>query len=491
MLIFEKGKSGRINPQHLSKSVKGRVGFPSTISQSLQRNTKPHLPQVSELEAVRHYTKLSQKNYSITTELYPLGSCTMKYNPWVCHTLASHDRFLSCHPASSSQNVQGTLQILYELQKMLATICGMQSCSLTPMAGAQGEFAGMLMIKKYLQKKKLHYKTQILIPESAHGTNPASAVMCGFEVIEVKSEPNGNTSLSDLKSKIGKQTAGIMLTNPSTYGLYESNITEIAAAIHKVDGLLYYDGANLNALLGKVTPGDIGFDVMHSNLHKTFATPHGGGGPGSGAILANKKLAPFLPNPYIIKNKRNGYEFSTHSTTQSKESIGQLSQWFGNIGVLIRAYIYIRLVGKEYLSDVSDYAVLNANYLMSKMLEIGYTSPFANRYAGHEFIISMQNEKKIFGVTAHDLAKNMLDYGYHAPTTYFPTNIPECLLFEPTETESKQDIDGLIAALKDFKARINARDPSVKTAPNKCMIAKVDETQASHPKFLDIAYKKE
>lgn len=457
-----------------------------------RRKQQAALPEVSELEAVRHYTKLSQKNYSITTECYPLGSCTMKYNPWVCHTLAMNNKFLQVHPAQDSQSMQGTLQILFELQELLKTICGMHSCSLTPMAGAQGELAGMLMIKKHLQRKKQLHKNEVLVPVSAHGTNPATAVMCGFKVIEIACTSDGNIDIDDLTAKTNENTAVIMLTNPSTYGLYEVNIDRIAKLIHGVGAYLYYDGANLNALLGRIRPGDIGFDVMHTNLHKTFATPHGGGGPGSGAVLCIKELAPYLPQPTIstlVKSKKKQFVMNIDAT-DSDRSIGRLSHWFGNVGVLLRAYIYIRLLGREHVKEISNHAVLNSNYLFRKLIKAGFSSPFSHRYPAHECIISLSKEKKEYGVTAYDIAKNLLDYGFHAPTTYFPIDIPECLLIEPTETESKQELDRLSSAFIDIRNRIQSNDSTIKTAPNKLSIGRLNEAKAAHPKHLDVSYHK-
>ncbi|MDI9348197.1 MAG: aminomethyl-transferring glycine dehydrogenase subunit GcvPB [Methylacidiphilales bacterium] len=478
MLIFEQSTQHRAN-HHLYPHECDQLS--TNIPQSLQRMNPPGLPEVSELEVVRHYTKLSQKNFSITTQIYPLGSCTMKYNPWACHQLAMLPNFLQVHPLAPDSHMQGTLQVMFELQEMLASLSGMAGCSLSPMAGAQGELAGLLMIKKYLKQKKLHHKNIVLVPQSAHGTNPATARMCGFEIVEIASDSRGNVDLDNLKRNINDATAAIMLTNPSTYGLYEEHISTIATCIHEVQGLLYYDGANLNALLGKVRPGDIGFDVMHTNLHKTFATPHGGGGPGSGAVLCSKRLLPYLPAPRVYKDKQK-YRISNEK--EFSQSIGRLSGGIGNVGVLLRAYSYIRLLGKQGASRVAEFAVLNANYLLRQLEKAGYSPAFPNRNAGHEFIITLAPELKQHGITALHIAKNLLDYDIHPPTTYFPLQIPECLLFEPTETESKQALDSVIAALIDIRRRISSEPEKLKSAPHTQRLNRLDDTRASHPKHL-------
>ena len=405
----------------------------NNIPDNLLRKDKIRWPVKSELEVVRHFTLLSQKNFCIDTNFYPLGSCTMKYNPKAAHALALLSGFANAHPLAPVSHTQGLLKALYDLQETLKYITGMHDISLTPMAGAQGEYAGLKMIKAYHDNKKDYNRTEIIVPTAAHGTNPASAAMCGFKVVEVKCEVNGDVDIDELKTLISDKTAGIMLTNPSTLGVFEQKILEISKLIHDAGGLLYYDGANLNAILGYCRPGDMGFDAIHLNLHKTFATPHGGGGPGGAPVAVSKRLAEFLPTPKVIKNDNNYYNWLYK---QDNKSIGSLSAFKGNFGVLIRAYIYIRMLGKTGLTRVSEHATLNANYIMHNLEALGYTLAFPTRKASHEFIITAKSLKKLYGVTALDIAKRLLDYKIHAPTIYFPLLIDECLLIEPTETES-------------------------------------------------------
>lgn len=449
------------------------------IPKALLRGTPPRLPSVSELQVVRHFTKLSQKNYGIDTHFYPLGSCTMKYNPRGVHHAASKTAFLNAHPLASATLNQGTLNILYDLQLYLAEITGMAAVSLTPMAGAQGEFAGVAMIKAYHAARGDTDRTEILIPDAAHGTNPASAIACGFKVIEIPTDLDGDINLEALRQHAGPKTAGIMLTNPSTLGLFMQQIEAVATIVHEAGGLLYYDGANLNAILGQVRPGDMGFDVMHLNLHKTFATPHGGGGPGAGPVAVNEKLRPFLPLPTVIKteDKSSPYQFATRET--NPQSIGRLSTFMGNTGILLRAYFYIRTLGQVGLKRVSEYATLNANYLLKELMRVGFTAAYPKRRASHEFILTLQPEKKAYGMLALDLAKRLLDYGFHAPTVYFPLLIPECLLIEPTETESKQTLDAFIHAMQAILEEAKTTPEKLKIAPQTCPIKRLDEVLAA------------
>ncbi len=433
-------------------------------------------PEVSELQVVRHYTRLSQRNFSIDTQFYPLGSCTMKYNPRGVHRAASHTTFLSQHPLSLSEANQGFLQCLYELQEYLLEITGMQGISLTPMAGSQGEFAGVAMIRAYHAARGDKQRTEMLIPDAAHGTNPASAAMCGFTIKEIPSLTNGDIDLDALKKMVGPQTAGIMLTNPSTLGVFERSIQDIAHIIHTAGGLLYYDGANLNAILGKVRPGDMGFDVMHLNLHKTFATPHGGGGPGAGPVAVSERLKPYLPLPIVLR-ENNSYRFATKK--DQPHSIGRLSAFMGNAGILLRAYFYIRQLGKEGLHRVSELAVLNANYLMARLAEAGFTPAYTERRATHEFILTLTPEKKAYNVTAKDVGKRLLDYGFHAPTTYFPLCVPECLLIEPTETEAKETLDGFIQALIKIREEMQHHPELVQNAPYTLPVKRLDDVKAA------------
>ncbi len=472
MLIFELSKPERQAKAQAPQIKKTKYDIPS----ELQRTAAPKLPACSELQVVRHYTRLSRKNFSIDTNFYPLGSCTMKYNPRGVHKAASIAGFANRHPLNLEQESQGFLEALYHLQDNIAEITGMPGVSLTPMAGSQGEFAGVAMIRAYHQSRGDTARDEMLIPDAAHGTNPASAVMCGFKVIEIATGPDGDIDLDELKSKLGPKTAGIMLTNPSTLGLFMRQIKEIAALVHQAGGLLYYDGANLNAILGKVRPGDMGFDVMHLNLHKTFATPHGGGGPGAGPVAVGKRLIPFMPLP-IVKNTESGYQWATRQ--DYPQSIGRLSCFMGNASILLRAYFYMCVLGKEGLLRVSEYATLNANYLLKELSKVGFTPAYPKRRASHEFILTLSPEKKSFGITAMDLAKRLLDYGCHAPTTYFPLLVPECLLIEPTETESKEELDTFVQGMKKIREEAATNPQLLKDAPHTLPVKRLDDVKAA------------
>ena len=447
------------------------------------RTQLPRLPECSELQVVRHYTKLSKLNFSIDSHFYPLGSCTMKYNPRGVHKAASLDAFQQRHPLMSASESQGFLHILHELQHFLAEITGLPSVCLSPMAGSQGEFAGVAMIKAYHHARCDQMRDEILIPDAAHGTNPASAIMCGLKVIEIPTSADGDLNIEALKSKLGPKTAGIMLTNPSTLGLFISNIQEVATLVHQAGGLLYYDGANLNAILGKVKPGDMGFDVMHINLHKTFATPHGGGGPGAGPIAVSKRLLPFLPIPIVLKEQET-YRWST--TTDFPQSIGRLSCFMGNAAILLRAYFYICVLGQKGLTRVSEHAALNANYLMHCLSKIGYTPAYPKRLASHEFIITLSPQKKAYDLLAIDFAKRLLDYGFHAPTTYFPLLVPECLLIEPTETEPKETLDAFVEVMKTILEEAQTQPDLLKQAPHTLPVRRLDDVKAARE--LDLNY---
>lgn len=479
MLIFERSKSGRQASAQVPNTKTEQTAIPETIL----RQSPPRWPACSELEVVRHFTNLSRKNFSIDTQFYPLGSCTMKYNPRGVHKAASLPGFLNRHPLAPEAQSQGYLHALYELQCFLAEITGLPGVSLAPMAGSQGEFAGVAMIKAYHQSRGDHERTEIVIPDAAHGTNPASAVMCGYKIIEIPTGKTGDIDLEILRQHVGPKTAGIMLTNPSTLGLFMSNIKKVAEVIHQVGGLLYYDGANLNAILGKVRPGDMGFDVMHMNLHKTFATPHGGGGPGSGPIAVSKRLMPFLPAPVVIKTN-DGYRWSTSS--DYPQSMGRLSCFMGNAGILLRAYFYILVLGQKGLHRVSEYATLNANYLLAKLSKAGFTPAYPGRRASHEFLITLSDEKKKYGMNAMDLAKRLLDYGMHAPTTYFPLLVPECLLIEPTETESKETLDQFIEAMTSILKEAETNPELLKNAPYTQPVNRLDDVKAARE--LDLNY---
>jgi glycine dehydrogenase subunit 2 len=481
MLIFELSQSGRTNPSQapLAKADAGAV------PEHLRRGSRPLLPEVSEMDAVRHYTRLSQKNFSIDTHFYPLGSCTMKYNPRGAHQLAMLPQFLGRHPMAPESTGQGVLACLYELQEMLKDVTGMAGVSLTPMAGAQGEFAGVAMIRAYHESRGDTARTEILVPDAAHGTNPASAVMCGYAVKEIPTDKDGNVDLEALKAAVGPQTAGLMLTNPSTLGVFEKNIQEMQKIVHAAGGLLYYDGANLNAILGRVKPGDMGFDVIHVNLHKTFSTPHGGGGPGSGPVGVSERLLPFLPIPMVAFDDSR-YRWLTEA--DRPQSIGRLSAFMGNTGILLRAYAYARMLGAEGMHRVAEFATLNANYLMAELQKAGFDVAFPQRRASHEFIVSLKGLKEQTGISAMDVAKRLLDKGFHAPTTYFPMLVPECLLIEPTETESRQTLDAFVAALKEILEEARTNPQLVKSAPHTMPVKRLDDVKAARE--LDLVWKK-
>ncbi len=472
MLIFEHSRSGRRAVAQAPTAKSLVHGLP----EHLRRKHKPLLPEVSELQTVRHYTRLSQLNFSIDTHFYPLGSCTMKYNPRGCNQLAMLPGFLARHPLAPEQYGQGFLACMYELQQMLAEVTGMRGVSLTPMAGAQGEFAGVAMIRAYHDARGDSARSEIIVPDAAHGTNPATAVMCGYKVRELPTAADGDIDIEALKAAVGPQTAGIMLTNPSTLGVFERRIEQVAAIMHQAGGLLYYDGANLNAILGKVRPGDMGFDVIHVNLHKTFSTPHGGGGPGSGAIGVGERLLPFMPIPVVGCDDDGNYRWLTEQDLP--QSIGRLSAFMGNAGVLLRAYVYARMIGREGMERIGEFATLNANYLMVRLREAGFQLAYPERRASHEFLITLKRKARELGVTAMDFAKRLLDYGYHAPTTYFPLLVPECLLIEPTETESKEDIDGFVAALCAIRDEARADAAMVRAAPYKLPVRRLDDVKA-------------
>lgn len=480
MLIFEHSREGRRAYAQAPREQADLADIPA----SYRRRSRALLPEVSELQVVRHYTRLSQKNFSIDTQMYPLGSCTMKYNPRGCNTLATLPEFLARHPYAPDRFGQSVLACLWELQEMLAAVTGMQGVSLAPMAGAQAEFAGVAMIRAYHEARGANERTEIIVPDAAHGTNPATAVMCGYRVREIATGADGDVDMAALKQALGPQTAGIMLTNPSTVGVFERRIEEIARLVHEVGGLLYYDGANLNAILGKARPGDMGFDVIHLNLHKTFSTPHGGGGPGAGALGAGERLQEFMPIPIVA---REGEHYRWHSEAERPRSIGRLSTFGGNIGVLLRAYVYARLLGREGMPRVAEFATLNANYLMARLRAAGFQVAYPQRRASHEFIVSLKRDARELGVTAMDVAKRLLDYGFHAPTTYFPLLVAEALLIEPTETEAKEDLDGFVAALCRIREEAREDLAFVKNAPYKLPVRRLDEVRAARE--LNLSWK--
>ena len=484
-LIFEKSRQGR-RAFAQAPVATAEVDWP----EHLLRKDRPRLPEASELQVVRHYTRLSQKNFSIDTHFYPLGSCTMKYNPRACNSLALLPGFAGRHPLGPVSHGQGFLQCMYELQEMLKGVTGMVGVSLTPMAGAQGELAGVAMIRAYHKAQGDDERNEIIVPDAAHGTNPATATMCGCVVREVPTNSEGDIDKEALRAVVGPQTAGIMLTNPSTLGVFERDILEVESIVKDAGGLLYYDGANLNAICGKVRPGDMGFDVIHMNLHKTFSTPHGGGGPGSGAIGVGERLLPFMPVPIVTRREQDGETAYNWLTEQDMpQSIGRLSGFMGNAGVLLRAYVYMRMVGRDGMRRIAEYATLNANYLQARLRDAGFELAYPNRRASHEFIITLKHEAREFHLTAMDVAKALLDRNYHAPTTYFPLLVPECLLIEPTETESKETLDNFVAAMVEIAREAKEDGVSFKEAPYKTPVRRLDDVKAARQ--LDLKYKPE
>ena len=478
-LIFEHSRPGR------RAAAQAPARMPEVdLPKQFLRTSPTRLPEVSELQVVRHYTRLSQKNFSIDTQMYPLGSCTMKYNPRACNRLAMLPELLGRHPLAPESHGQGFLACLWELQEMLKAVTGMKGVSLTPMAGAQGELAGVAMMRAYHLARGDAHRVEVLVPDAAHGTNPATATMCGCKVVEIPTDKHGDVDVDALRAAVGPNTAGIMLTNPSTLGVFERRIELIARIVHEAGGLLYYDGANLNAILGKVRPGDMGFDVIHMNLHKTFSTPHGGGGPGSGAVGVSERLRPFLPIP-IVDNKDGVFRWLTER--DRPQSIGRLSAFMGNAGVLLRAYVYARMLGHEGMKRVGELATLNANYLAACLRKEGFDLAFPERRASHEFIVTLQTQARELEVTAMDFAKALLDHGFHAPTTYFPLLVPECLLIEPTETEAKEDLDGFVAAMVAILREAESNPDGVRGAPYHLPVRRLDDVRAARQ--LDLAWR--
>ncbi len=479
-LIFELSRAGR-GSAHQAPAAQPAPDLPA----AMLRRDPPLLPEVSELDAVRHYTRLSQRNFSIDTQFYPLGSCTMKYNPRAANALAMLPQFLARHPLAPEETGQGFLACLHELQEILCEVTGMAGVSLAPMAGAQGEFANVAMIRAWHRSRGDTARREIVVPDAAHGTNPATATMCGYAVREVATDADGNVDLDALRAAVGPRTAGLMLTNPSTLGVFERRILEIRDIVHAAGGLLYYDGANLNAILGRVKPGAMGFDVVHLNLHKTFSTPHGGGGPGAGPVGVAAKLLPFLPIPMVTR-EQDGYRWLDEA--DRPQSIGRLSAHMGNAGVLLRAYVYARMVGREGMARVAEYATLNANYLMAELARAGFELAYPARRASHEFIVTLRRLKEETGVTAMDFAKRLLDKGVHAPTTYFPLLVPECLLIEPTETESRETLDAFVLAMREVLEEARTQPELVKSAPSTTPVRRLDDVKAARE--LDLRWKK-
>ncbi len=475
-LIFELSKKGRKGYSLPANE------FPQyTIPAEISRQSDTILPEADEQTVVRHYTNMSNNNFGVDTGFYPLGSCTMKYNPKINEESANHRDFQQLHPLAPASTVQGALEVYYNTQAILSEIGGMAEFTLNPFAGAHGELTGLMVIRNYHMLRGDTKRTKIIIPDSAHGTNPASAAVCGLEVVEVKSTADGTVDVEDLKPLLGDDIAGMMMTNPNTLGIFETKIPEIAELVHRCGGLMYYDGANLNPLLGVCRPGDMGFDVMHINLHKTFSTPHGGGGPGAGPIGVRKGLESYLPTPQV-KKAADG----TFYVTTDKESLGSISGFFGNFSVILRAYTFLLSAGKENFAKMGSLAVLNANYIKESLKDC-YELPIEG-LCKHEFVFNGLKDKSNH-VTTLDVAKRLLDYGFHAPTIYFPLLFHEALMIEPTETESKDTIDNFIAVMKKIAAEAASDPELVKTAPHNTPITRVDDVKAvKEPKLTFKAY---
>ena len=472
-LIFELSKPGR-KGYSLPKNELSDYSI-AQLPENLLRQEAPALPEVDELTVVRHYTNMSNNNFGVDTGFYPLGSCTMKYNPKINEEMAAHPQFTALHPLQNVETVQGALSAYYQLQRSLSEIAGMAEFTLNPFAGAHGELTGLMVIRRYHESRGDAKRTKIIVPDSAHGTNPASAAVCGLDVVEVKSKPDGRVDVEDLKPLLDDTIAGMMMTNPNTLGLFENNIAEIAKLVHDCGGLMYYDGANLNPMLGKCRPGDIGFDVMHINLHKTFSTPHGGGGPGSGPIGVREGLDQFLPNPRVTcEFDEDG--MVDYKIEMGEESLGCISGFLGNFGVMMRALAYIVTLGSDNLKWVGPLAALNANYIKESLKDC-YELPIEG-VCKHEFVFDGLKDKST-GVTTLDVAKRLLDYGYHAPTIYFPLLFHQALMIEPTESESKETLDGFIAVMRKIAQEAAENPELVKTAPHSTPVQRLDDTKAA------------
>jgi glycine dehydrogenase subunit 2 len=490
LLVFELGSRGRkgYSLPRLEESVKSRIGGDgSLVPRSLVRRIEVSWPELSEVEVLRHFTSLSQMNFGVGNGFYPLGSCTMKYNPKMNDILAALDESRWVHPYQPEETMQGTLEIMYKLASWLAEITGTSKVSLQPSAGAQGELTGVLIIRAYHKhNEESGQRDEIIVPDSAHGTNPASASMAGFKVVIVPTGRDGCVNLEALKEAVSSRTAGLMLTNPNTLGIFEERIVDIASIVHEKGGLLYYDGANLNAVLGKTRPGDMGFDIVHLNLHKTFSTPHGGGGPGAGPIGVKEPLVDFLPVPLVeFDGKRCYLNYDVEHT------IGKVRSFYGNFEVLLKAFAYILTLGADGLNKVSDIAVLNANYLARKLQRVnGFDLPYGReKPVKHEFVLSCSRLKSETGISARDVAKRLLDHGIHAPTTYFPPIVEEALMIEPTETEPAENLDRFVEALASICREAQRNPENILRAPFNTSVGRVDEVKASHPRTMCLSWR--
>ncbi|HWR09113.1 aminomethyl-transferring glycine dehydrogenase subunit GcvPB [Sporomusa sp.] len=468
-LIFEISKAGR-RAIDLPACDVPQEDIESIVPARFLRKTPAALPEVSQQDLMRHYTGLSKRNFGVDSGFYPLGSCTMKYNPKINEDVCRLPGFALIHPLQAADSVQGALELLGNVEEYLAEISGMDAVTTQPVAGAHGELTGLKLIRAY-HRHRGENRTKVIVPDSAHGTNPASAMVAGLDIVEIKSNADGSVNLEALKAAVGPDTAALMLTNPSTLGLFETNIREIAQIVHDAGGLLYYDGANANAIMGITRPGDMGFDVVHLNLHKTFSTPHGGGGPGSGPTGVKRALIPFLPVPVIV---RDAGKFRLDEDRPL--SIGRVHSFYGNFGVIVRAYAYIRSMGPDGLKQASEDAVLNANYVLSQLKE-DFHAPFA-QLCKHECIINSKNQKP-YGIHTLDIAKRLLDYGYHPPTIYFPLIVEEAIMIEPTETESKETLDGFIAVMRQIARDAKEDAALITSAPKTTVVGRLDEAAAA------------
>lgn len=474
-LMFERSKEGRTSYSLPELDIPD-LDLDADIESNYIRTTPADLPEVSELDIMRHYTGLSNRNYGVDSGFYPLGSCTMKYNPKMNEDVARFDGFSHIHPYQETESVQGAMEMMYDLQSSLKEITGMHEVSLQSAAGAHGEWTALMMIRAFHEANGDMNRTNVIVPDSAHGTNPASATVAGYKAITVKTNEDGLVDLDDLKRVVDEKTAALMLTNPNTLGLFETEIIEMAEIIHNAGGKLYYDGANLNAIMGYARPGDMGFDAVHLNLHKTFTGPHGGGGPGSGPVGVSEELAAYLPKPLLTKNEgKYVFEYDRPS------SIGRVKPYYGNFGINLRAYTYIRTMGAEGLKKASEYAVLNANYMMRK-LQKEYDLPY-DQHCKHEFVLSGKRQKKL-GVRTLDIAKRLLDFGYHPPTIYFPLNVEEAMMVEPTETESKETLDAFIDSMLAIAKEVENNPEIVQEAPHNTIVNRMDETLAARKPVL-------
>ncbi|MCY9660396.1 aminomethyl-transferring glycine dehydrogenase subunit GcvPB [Paenibacillus chondroitinus] len=475
-LIFEMSHPGRV-AYSLPESDVPELDLNEVLPSKFQRKSAAELPEVYEVDVIRHYTALSRRNFGVDNGFYPLGSCTMKYNPKINEDVARFPGFAKIHPYQPEESLQGALELLYNLQKDLEAITGMDRVTLQPAAGAHGEWTGLMMIRSYHESRG-EKRTKVICPDSAHGTNPASATVAGFETITIKSNERGLVNLDELRKAVGPDTAALMLTNPNTLGLFEEQIVEIAEIVHAAGGLLYYDGANANAIMGITRPGDMGFDVVHLNLHKTMSTPHGGGGPGAGPVGVKEKLIPFLPTPLVAQKEDGSFYFDYNYP----QSIGRVKGYYGNFGILVRAYTYIRTLGPEGLRKVSEFAVLNANYMLARLTP--YFDVPHPRFCKHEFVLSGNRQKKL-GVRTLDIAKRLLDFGYHPPTIYFPLSVEECIMIEPTETESKQTLDEFIDTMIAIAKEAEENPDIVKNAPYTTVVSRMDEALAARKPVLN------